>query len=156
MTRSPHRRGGGVPLAALLAALVWSSTGQAQDLGALQRELTDIEGELESVKRSPLRAQSVRSPTYVEMLKLEQTGELTAAQRNPLVQPRPAEELYDLQSDPHELRNLIDQPAHQATVQRLRAALTAWQAEIDDPGPAGGSEDRFDRTTGKRLPKPLR
>lgn len=101
-------------------------------------------------------ADAVRSPTYVEMLKLEQTGELTAAQRNPLVQPRPAEELYDLQSDPHELRNLIDQPAHQATVQRLRAALTAWQAEIDDPGPAGGSEDRFDRTTGKRLPKPLR
>lgn len=66
MTRSPHRRGGGVPLAVALGALLWSSAGQAQDLDELSRELTDIEGELDTVKRSPLRAQSVRSPTYVE------------------------------------------------------------------------------------------
>jgi len=66
MIRFPHRRGGGVPLAALLVTIVWSSAGHAQDLEALSRELTDIEGELETVKRSPLRAQSVRSPTYVE------------------------------------------------------------------------------------------
>jgi len=63
----PHRRGGGVPLAIVATlALAWSSPGHAQDLSALGRELTDIEGELESVKGQPLRAQSVRSPTYVE------------------------------------------------------------------------------------------
>lgn len=67
MRGRPHRHGGGVPLAALaIVAFAWSSPGQAQDLEELSRELTDIEGELEGVKRQPLRAQSVRSPTYVE------------------------------------------------------------------------------------------
>ena len=55
----PHRRGGGVLLAvAAILTLVWSSPGHAQDLQELSRELTDIEGELENVKRQPLRAQS--------------------------------------------------------------------------------------------------
>ncbi len=63
----PHRRGGGVLLAvAAIVSIAWSSPGHAQDLQALSRELTDIEGELDNVRRQPLRAQSVRSPTYVE------------------------------------------------------------------------------------------
>ena len=70
MSRRPHRHGGGVLLApttlALALALGWGSLAHAQDLRELNRELTDIEGELAGVRRQPLQSQSVRSPTYVE------------------------------------------------------------------------------------------
>lgn len=47
---------------------------------------------------------------------------------------RPAEELYDLDADPWELRNLADDPAHAATLARLRADLDAWMKEQGDEG----------------------
>jgi N-sulfoglucosamine sulfohydrolase len=46
---------------------------------------------------------------------------------------RPAEELYDLTSDPNELKNLAADPAHAKTVQDLRTRLHAWQTETNDP-----------------------
>lgn len=39
---------------------------------------------------------------------------------------RPLFELYDLQSDPAELKNLIDDPAAQSVEQELRVALAEW------------------------------
>lgn len=46
---------------------------------------------------------------------------------------RPAEELYDLEADPHQLVNVVDQPAHAAARAELRARLDRWMAETDDP-----------------------
>ena len=34
-------------------------------------------------------------------------------------------ELYDLQADPHELRNLVDDPAHAGTLREMRERLAA-------------------------------
>lgn len=42
-------------------------------------------------------------------------------------------ELYDLKSDPKELKNLIDNPAYQAEVKELREELLTWQRTTDDP-----------------------
>jgi len=42
-------------------------------------------------------------------------------------------ELFDLQSDPDETKNLAADPAHAATRQRLEAALRAWQEKRADP-----------------------
>jgi arylsulfatase A-like enzyme len=47
---------------------------------------------------------------------------------------RPAEELYDLRSDPHELRNLAADPAHAETLRTLRGELDAWMKDQGDPG----------------------
>ena len=44
-----------------------------------------------------------------------------------------SDELYDLQSDPQELHNLIDAPAPAAVRDRLHAALLAWMNETRDP-----------------------
>ncbi|HJK89113.1 MAG TPA: tetratricopeptide repeat protein [Polyangiaceae bacterium LLY-WYZ-15_(1-7)] len=52
---------------ALIAALaLGASPASAQDLDELNRELTDIEGDLDNLTRQPLQASAVRSPTYVE------------------------------------------------------------------------------------------
>jgi arylsulfatase A-like enzyme len=41
--------------------------------------------------------------------------------------------LYDNQADPHQLRNLVGDPAYADERARLRARLTAWMAERGDP-----------------------
>ncbi len=47
---------------------------------------------------------------------------------------RPAEEFYDLEKDPNEETNLIDDPASQKTIGELRTALAAWMKEQGDEG----------------------
>ena len=47
---------------------------------------------------------------------------------------KPAEELYDLQTDPDEVRNLASDPGQQGTLQRLRAALRGHLLSIRDLG----------------------
>lgn len=46
---------------------------------------------------------------------------------------RPAEELYDLQTDPLEHNNLIYDPAHADVVAALRGQVTTWMHETNDP-----------------------
>lgn len=59
---------------------------------------------------------------------------LTDLQRSLVAANRPTEELYDIAEDPHETRNLADDPAHRAVRERLRAALDAWGQEHPDLG----------------------
>lgn len=49
---------------------------------------------------------------------------------------RPAEELYDLQSDPGELNNLANDPASATELKRLRTELDGWMKSLDDKGMA--------------------
>ncbi|MDQ0644215.1 sulfatase family protein [Microbacterium murale] len=65
---------------------------------------------------------------------------LTELQRSMMSVPRPAEELYDIVEDPHETRNLADDPVHEATKQRLSRALQDWRDEYGDLGAIPESE----------------
>jgi len=49
------------------------------------------------------------------------------------------DELYDLEADPGELRNLYGSPQHRQIREQLQERLTAWQRSLDDPvlRPAG-------------------
>lgn len=47
---------------------------------------------------------------------------------------RPAEELYDNRSDPHQMNNRAADPALAEIKARLSAALDAWMREQGDPG----------------------
>jgi arylsulfatase A-like enzyme len=47
---------------------------------------------------------------------------------------RPAEELYDLTADPHELTNLAGDPAQSGRLKALRADLDAWMKSQGDEG----------------------
>lgn len=46
---------------------------------------------------------------------------------------RPPEELYDLENDPNEVRNLVKDPEHAAVLEQLRGKLEAWQLRTEDP-----------------------
>jgi len=65
------------------------------------------------------------------MAALAETDKLIA-DRHRLYQHRVVEELYDMESDPDCLVNLIDAPAHQQELARLREALEAWMVETGD------------------------
>lgn len=46
---------------------------------------------------------------------------------------RPPEELYDLDADPNELKNLVKDPAHEEALNDLRVKLEQWQRRSEDP-----------------------
>lgn len=99
-------------------------------------------------------ADGVRSPTFQAMIKLNKQGKLSKAQSVYFVKPRPAEELYHSAKDPHETKNLINDPAYQEVLKELRGALDDWIQKTGDRVPKLRTADEFDRTTG--LPTPAR
>jgi hypothetical protein len=65
--------------------------------------------------------------------------------------PRPAEELYDVKRDPHQLENLAGKPEYANLLAEMRGAYEAWAKETNDTVPELPSRDGFDRGTGQRL-----
>ena len=51
---------------------------------------------------------------------------------------RPAEELYDLTSDPWQMKNVASNPKYSADLNRLRTRLAKRLKETDDPRQTGG------------------
>jgi arylsulfatase A-like enzyme len=73
-------------------------------------------------------------PILAQLNVMRLKGQLNPAQDR-FMQPRkPDEELFDLEADPFETKNLAGDPAHVATLERLRKAVLDWRAEIKDPG----------------------
>jgi N-sulfoglucosamine sulfohydrolase len=57
---------------------------------------------------------------------------------------RPAEELYDLAKDPHQIVNVTGRAEYRTVQQRLRGDLERWMRDTKDPRSAG-DDDRWDR-----------
>jgi N-sulfoglucosamine sulfohydrolase len=98
-------------------------------------------------------ADGVRSPTFQAMRRLRDTGKLTDGQKNCFEKPRPPEELYDVNSDPHELNNLAGDPGYATTLTKFRKQLESWQKETGDAAPVARTPDEFDRESGEPLPE---
>lgn len=75
-------------------------------------------------------------PVWNLLKELDAQGKLTSSQKFLTAPTMPAEELYDLQSDPQEIRNLAasTDPTHREALDRLRAQLDRWIVETDDQG----------------------
>ena len=97
-------------------------------------------------------ADAWRSPTADEIRRLRAEGKLRPEQAEIFRAPRSAEELYDIQADPHELRNLAGEPKYAEMLGQLRQKLAQWQKETEDWRPSVRTPDEFDRETGKPLP----
>jgi len=69
-----------------------------------------------------------------QMRTLHDAGKLNALQSRFFTIPRPTEELYDLEADPYETKNLAGSRQHQDVLGHLRSALYRWMAESGDPG----------------------
>ena len=70
-------------------------------------------------------------PMMREMRALFDSGELNDAQSQWFTAPG-QERLFDLNADPHEVHDVLNKPEYAADVARLRKALGAWQANVDD------------------------
>ncbi len=75
-------------------------------------------------------------PVWTLIKELATQDKLTPEQAVLAAPTMPAEELYDLQEDPHEIRNLAksNQPEHRATLERLSGVLTTWIEQTNDQG----------------------
>lgn len=84
----------------------------------------------------PLMQPQYRDPhDYLILLrKMAREGKLDPIQAALFSKIRVAEELYDLDADPHQIRNLARDPDFQKELQRHRDLLEAWVRKTDDKG----------------------
>src|SRR6185503_3398898 len=73
-------------------------------------------------------------PVWNLLKELHAEGKLGPAPDRLCAPSMPADELYDLEADPHEIENLAGSPQHAETLARLRTALERW---IDESGDLG-------------------
>ena len=69
-----------------------------------------------------------------EWFRLQAERKLTGSAALWMRAQRPAEELYDTQLDPYQVRDLSAEPKHRPTLARMRGAVTAWMARTGDQG----------------------
>jgi len=74
-----------------------------------------------------------QTPTTRVWKQLFEEGKLNAVEAR-FWQPKPLEELYDLQQDPDEVNNLAGSPAHQDVLNRMRRVLRDWLLKSRDAG----------------------
>lgn len=68
---------------------------------------------------------------------------LNKTQRLLFRETRPREELYDVNADPFEINNLVDDPAYADELLKMRERLENWMVETDDKGREPESAEMF-------------
>ena len=76
---------------------------------------------------------SDRKRSFAELLRLKSLGELNSEAQE-FWNPKPIEELYDLQNDPDEIMNLAHTPKYKNVLERMRKKLRATVLESRDIG----------------------
>ena len=75
-----------------------------------------------------------QSAIMQEWLRMQAAGELSGPAALWMRTTRPPEELYDVRRDPHQIENIAADPAHRATLERMRAAVVEWMTRTGDQG----------------------
>lgn len=83
---------------------------------------------------APNKYKEKQYPVWNLLKELNAQDQLTPVQAALCEPTRPSEELYDLQSDPHQIHNLAADPQQSATLTHLRGVLDKWMLETDDQG----------------------
>lgn len=73
-------------------------------------------------------------PVWNLLKQLDAEGKLNETQKVLTAPTMPPEELYDLQTDPYEIHNLVGSPEHQQTLARLQTVLNKWIEDTHDQG----------------------
>jgi arylsulfatase A-like enzyme len=84
-------------------------------------------------------------PIVKRLRELYDQGKLDELQMRLLFAPQRApEELYDLDKDPHELKNLATDPAHTEIMTMLRKRLADWENSTNDRGRTPESPEQYE------------
>lgn len=75
-----------------------------------------------------------KGATMRELRTMHEQGELPPQAERYFAPTKPTEELYDLRTDPHELKNLADSLEHRDVLKRMRQAHLDWVMETRDVG----------------------
>ncbi|HUT13492.1 MAG TPA: sulfatase [Thermoguttaceae bacterium] len=94
---------------------------------------------------------SINSITWKGFMEVYAAGKLTPAQKFLFVEPRPFEELYDLEKDPNSLVNVVEARQYRQELNSLRTLLDNWRVETADVMPA---TRRLDGWTRDGIPLP--
>src|SRR5690606_21132472 len=78
------------------------------------------------------------------MRRLHAAGALTPEQSLIMAESKPREELYDLEQDPWEFKNLAGDPQAREILETLRSRLDEWVVESGDLGRVPESEAMYD------------
>ena len=73
-------------------------------------------------------------PIYKEMLRLDAEGKLTGQQKSWMAYSRPPEELYNVKTDPFQVKNLVNDPNLKPVLDDLRKRHRQWTLETSDMG----------------------
>ncbi len=73
-------------------------------------------------------------PVWNLLKELHAQGRLTPVQEALCAPTMPEEELYDMEKDPHQIRNLAQEAAHRRTLLRMRKAVEEFIARTGDRG----------------------
>jgi N-sulfoglucosamine sulfohydrolase len=73
-------------------------------------------------------------PMWNLIQELARENKLTPTQAVLAAPTMPEEELYDLETDPHEVKNVARSPQHAEVLKRLSGVLDKWIVETDDKG----------------------
>ncbi len=73
-------------------------------------------------------------PTLGAMKEMHEAGKLRGPELVFMAHRKPDVEFYDLKQDPHEIRNLADDPSQQKRITRYAAILDQWIASTGDQG----------------------
>jgi N-sulfoglucosamine sulfohydrolase len=69
-----------------------------------------------------------------EILRLKEAGKLNKEQYAWFLQPKAKEEFFDLEKDPFQSQNEIENPLYRSDIERFRIAFLNWQKNITDFG----------------------
>lgn len=71
-------------------------------------------------------------PIMQELYRLKKEGKLNETQALWFREKKPAEELFEIKKDPHEIHSIADNPVYAEKLIELRKATEQWMKEVDD------------------------
>jgi len=92
-------------------------------------------------QEGPLDA--INSPTYIDLKTAQKNNTITKIQAEIFIQPRQAEELYDLINDPYQFNNLISSEKIEDEYLLLKSILNNWITETGDSKPIQITKDWY-------------
>ncbi|GAA5221281.1 sulfatase family protein [Membranihabitans marinus] len=94
-------------------------------------------------------ADALNSPSFRALARNK--AQLSPAQSDIFVTPRPTVELFDVIEDPLQLNNLALQPSFQSVRDDLHQKLVEWQKYTDDTEPENLTKDWYHRDSNKKV-----